>query len=115
MRASETRLKFCAVATIINWFKIFLNSINGRINYLENIVNNYAENYKLITSSNVNVLFSKTNHGQNYLNILFNGTLDSSIQDYVFTYTFKNTEPYDYVLGSIFFKTRHFQQNNTLK
>jgi hypothetical protein len=93
-----------------------LNTINGRINYLENIVNSYfTQNYKLTTASNVNVLFSKTNQGQNYLNILFNGTLDSSIQDYVFTYSFKNTEPHDSVLGSIFFQNKAFPAKQYIK
>ena len=102
-----------------NYYQVFqslLNSITGRINYLETIVNSYlTQNYPLKVSPNAEILFSKSSNGETYLNLMFNGKLDTSITDYTFEYKFPNNTPHDNVLGSIFYQNKALPAKQFIK
>jgi hypothetical protein len=77
----------------------------------------YFQNFPLTISpsQNTTILFSKTIQESNFLNLKFNGILDVSILEYTFTYSFKNRQKYQELLGSIYFQNTVFPAPNYVK
>jgi len=98
---------------IQEYFQNLFTSLSTRLKRLEGLIFEYTTNLKI--SPEAKILFSTSKINESSLAFQFNGKVDTSISDYVFSYKFPNPTYYMSVLGSIYYQNRAFPAKNYIK